>query len=464
MDLAYVRTLRCPHCRGPFDADGPDVTDAGDLTEAVLTCGCGQFPVVAGIAVLRRSTAAEIVEAIRRGDAEAALRHAIYDLVPGNVRGRRRRSIDLLVDTRLPGSREIESRERRKREATVRGALAGSFADAVRRLHPARYASYLEQRYANPSLLGAMVVLSILDGLLPTETGSSAALPGGRRVLDLACGVGHSSHLIERLHPGSTVCLDHDFLNLLMLRRYFVPDAPALCVDLESTLPFADDAFDAIVCLDAFHYVSGKQALAAEMERVSRPEGGWLLPHVHNAQVPNVSAGLPLTLEGYRHCLGSRAIRMVEEGHLLRLYHHGEDVDLSEPRPAAALDASGAVCIVASGSDRTWRRYGDVATRFLADGAPLAVNPIYRPRVGASDVTLVQQWPDDRLRHECAEIASYLPEPASVDRTLWELLLGGRPGIDRAAEVLALMRRFVVVPLPRGFSGPAVELAARGPG
>ena len=87
-------------------------------------------------------------------------------------------------------------------------------------------------------------------------------------VLDVFCG----TRPYDDLFPAGARCVGLD-INV----RYGVPDVVS-----DEFLPFADESFDLITCLEAFHYVADPDAGATELKRVLRPGGTVVIavPHV----------------------------------------------------------------------------------------------------------------------------------------------------------------------------------------
>ena len=88
----------------------------------------------------------------------------------------------------------------------------------------------------------------------------------GRRVLDVGCGRGFMGEMV-RANGG-----DYFGVDLVAIGRGFpLATADAAC------LPFADGAFDAVCCVDAFEHFPCPAAAAREFRRVVRSDGFMFL-------------------------------------------------------------------------------------------------------------------------------------------------------------------------------------------
>jgi ubiquinone/menaquinone biosynthesis C-methylase UbiE len=103
----------------------------------------------------------------------------------------------------------------------------------------------------------------------------------GDRVLDAACGTGLTVRRYQR--PGvRTVALDLSLQSLRYLRRQ-LPAVDLVCGDLTS-LPFAEGAFDKVLCANALQHLPDadhRSRTVAELARVARP-GGRVVVTAHN--------------------------------------------------------------------------------------------------------------------------------------------------------------------------------------
>ncbi len=107
---------------------------------------------------------------------------------------------------------------------------------------------------------------------------------GGLHVLDAACGPGfYTKELLERGAEVTAFDASPAMVDLAKAN----PGGRAVRIDravLGEPLPYADDAFDAIVCALAIHYADDRAAAFAEFFRVLRPggaAGGVVAASVH---------------------------------------------------------------------------------------------------------------------------------------------------------------------------------------
>jgi SAM-dependent methyltransferase len=94
--------------------------------------------------------------------------------------------------------------------------------------------------------------------------------------LDAACGSGYgSAFLAEKVRSVRGVDLDPGAIEYAK-SAYQRPNLSYYCADLQATLPFADESFDAITSFETLEHVSDQRKMTAEFYRVLRP-GGMLV-------------------------------------------------------------------------------------------------------------------------------------------------------------------------------------------
>lgn len=351
-----------------------------------LVVGGLRWPVVEGIPFLRadrRALADAAVAALDRGDADAAL-------------------VLLLADqdnwARTPPPPEDDRRR------LVAECARLSFRDAMEALAFGPVGTYFAHRWSDPTFL---------SGLALAEAHWA---PG--RVFELACGAGH--YLREFARRGAEAAGgDIVFAKLWLARRYLAPAARLVCFDAAVAWPLADRAFDTVFCHDAFYFLPEKPHVASEMRRVA---GRVLVGHAHNALVDNLSAGSPLSPEGYAALF--EAPSLFDDRELTAAL-----VESRAPRAADAAALAGVPAISwASGAGPARAVVGGLA--MPAPGASLRRNPLYR------DGALV--WPSGRYETEYGPLATYPAQAAGPETAV----AGADPDVD------ALARRRVLLDLP----------------
>jgi demethylmenaquinone methyltransferase/2-methoxy-6-polyprenyl-1,4-benzoquinol methylase len=119
------------------------------------------------------------------------------------------------------------------------------------------------------------------------STVAALALPPGSRVLDLACGTGDLSHIARR--QGHVVVGSDLSAGMLAANG-----GPTLVEADGAQLPFADGAFDGVVCGYALRNFTDLAATLAETARVLRPGGRLSVLEVDAPTSPLLRTGYDL--------------------------------------------------------------------------------------------------------------------------------------------------------------------------
>jgi hypothetical protein len=435
-----LNLLRCPYCSGRLDVSLEVTRTTEGIVDGILRCDCYEYPVVRGIAVLRQiggvaSTRNAVVDRLRRHDADGALA-LMLDVgtgmgVPAVTSNRRAES----------GNRWLKRILRRRTDGsaapdTVRVDLSQGFRGALYSSRPATYADYLFHRYANPSLLAAIPLLALI---------ASRVGQRGGYVLDMLCGVGHTSSLLTQLAPDvGVIAGDYDFVNLFLATQLVAPRVIAVCLDADLPLPFVDVALNGFFCLDGLHYVRSKSAFLAELARVLEPAAVWAFAHVHVAGTTNPNPGAPLTARGYADRLHFAPCVLLRESDVLSQFRASGGLDLTRPSAPTDVADAHALSIVGSGDTDLFRPQSHLDEIVLDHAEHLGFNPIYRRAVVPGGLRLEAIWPSEDFHRECAADQT---EPART-RDL-SLSVVDPPFASLPRDTLRdLLRSSVLVPLP----------------
>ncbi|MFC7026182.1 class I SAM-dependent methyltransferase [Promicromonospora thailandica] len=138
----------------------------------------------------------------------------------------------------------------------------------------------------------------------------------GLQVLDAGCG---SGPLTAALRSAGAVMtgIDGSPEMLATARRRLGDDVPLHVADLAEPLPFADDAFDVVVCSLVLHYLEDWDAPLAEFRRVLRPGGRLVLSVNH----PTVFAHLRPTEDYFAVHRFSDEFRFGDQEATLTFWH-----------------------------------------------------------------------------------------------------------------------------------------------
>jgi len=118
-----------------------------------------------------------------------------------------------------------------------------------------------------------------------------AQLPPGGSFLEIGCGRGAGASIIRReFSPGFLCATDLDPLMIRRAFRYLRPQELqniSFCAADALNLPHPDGAFDAVFGFGVLHHVPDWQGALAEVGRVLKPHGIYLLEELYPALYQN---------------------------------------------------------------------------------------------------------------------------------------------------------------------------------
>lgn len=435
----FYDTLWCPFCHSPLQAA------SSRLDYAVLRCGCGRYPVIAGIPILKKGAIgiagetaddlAALIEADRQPEALAAvllpdppsLSPAWVEQLP-RIRGtwrlknwlHQRAARQLMTMAAAPS--------RQNQTVTASECLRLYFGSSG--AQPGEDYNYLFFRFGQPRHLVALSFATLLHA-------------ADKPMLDVGCGCGHiTRHLVQQATGQPIIGLDRNFFCLYIAKHWIAPEADFICSDAEWGLPFPDGALSAALCSDAFHYFLNKQFTVRELKRVLAETGVILLVSMSNALVPQFDRCHALSPLAYGDLLGDLPHRVVSDHAVLDRYLLGKGPSLAHPGGRQQLEQALYVSVVASYQKDLFRDHESFGMWPHAQGR-LDLNPLYRA-VGRAHVgrrVLRRTFPSAFYREQNFECKQYLPVSVEVSEHLWDDLAKGRhtPEIDELVAQCVLL-------------------------
>jgi len=181
----------------------------------------------------------------------------------------------------------------------------------------------------------------------------SAALAGGRRVLDAGCGLGYGTNLLAASGAGEAVGVDVADAVVEAAAGAAQEGARFLTAGIHD-LPFEDGSFDLIVCFEVIEHVERAPEAIAELTRVLSPDG------VLAVSSPNPDVYVPGNPH-HVHEFSPHELKTVLEGHFpyveVRQQHNliVSGVLEGEPDPSVPLESipGAEIAQVAAASEAT---------------------------------------------------------------------------------------------------------------
>lgn len=106
-----------------------------------------------------------------------------------------------------------------------------------------------------------------------------AEIPPEAAVLDVACGTGEFAKLLLAKNPQQSITgidISQKMLGIAEDKLQAYSNVNLYNTSVTS-LPFADDSFDIVICASAFHYFASPQEALFQMKRVLKPEGKLII-------------------------------------------------------------------------------------------------------------------------------------------------------------------------------------------
>ncbi|MBC7539473.1 MAG: methyltransferase domain-containing protein, partial [Bacteriovorax sp.] len=160
-----------------------------------------------------------------------------------------------------------------KDEAGV--STSGFYETKQKQIYDSRSESYKEHmKNSYPTSLGYNhLILTYREHLRWVK---KLDLKNGDRVLDIGCNIGQLLHLIGHQAQIKGVGIDISIEALQSAKLNSTNDFDFVLCSIEKGLPFDDNSFDVITCMDVIEHLENPQFVLSEMKRVLKPGGRYL--------------------------------------------------------------------------------------------------------------------------------------------------------------------------------------------
>ncbi len=434
--------LRCPYCRSGLTLSAMAQVDQEDY--GILTCNCSEYPVVAGIPVIKKGvigplgeSAAKVIELIRAGEYYKALltlsrppaatfrQDADQNRLFPRVLGARRHDRKLLDRSVNRWDKSALALLGNKPDVRAAQLLDLYFNDQQK--DPYDYFTY---RFSQPRHLAALSLASIIP-------------KSSRPVLDLGCGFGHITRGVYNQTNGSVIGIDNVFFTLLVARRTIAPRASYVYCDANIELPFPSNSFSAAISSNVFHFIENKSTCVRELNRVT-DRNLIILASVRHAGFACDTRNSALPLEGYERLKANIPHRIILDSDTLERYLDKKGPALAQSAGAKDLDKADFISIVASKHEKLFRDYGELKV-WLHEKGDLGLNPLYKATPDTDDcIRLTRNFPSKFYQDENKGCERYLPTEVVVRADVLDDLHAGK----RTQEIEKLIEHFVVLDIP----------------
>lgn len=355
--------MKCPFCGADLNVEKIIKGDNEHIVNGYVKCQCNKYPILDGILYLKDDVLKDLaIEFLNKGEARQAI--AIFLLSPSQFLLYK---IAINLDNKSIGN--IASKLLKSFTRNLASYNIAKYENSSITYYDLQRDTFLRHRFSVQTIWSIYPFFQLLK-------------MKGSRILNLGSGNGHLSFMISKcVGPNEQICLDINFISLYLSKKYFVPNAIYICMDLNYPLPFRDRFFSSIICSDAFPFVSCKASFAQEIDRVLVLDGLILVSHLRNSLAFNTSKyqhikALPPDVWG-RFFDKELNIKYISEKKLIDDFFENK-LDLLFENPDQPINLSDPIAILGSRDISIFKIYKNINKEFIENKDNLIINPIYK--------------------------------------------------------------------------------------
>ena len=421
MKRSFLELLRCPYCGSIFELSEVIETYGSEIIAGCLKCECNSFPILEGIPIIfNNSVNKYILKCLINGDIKTAFALAINGY-----------SNDICRVADFISSKPSRSYFKKliiKSFSYLYRDKCEFYSDNSKYfwdiLGPGLYEDYLRHRFSCQTFWTLYPFIPIIQ-------------KKKQLILDLCCGCGHASFVISNyVNPDELVCVDADFRNLYLAKKYF-SKGEFININANEQLPFKNHIFSSVIMMDAFHYIHAKSLLSKELSRIAEGDGNIILLHIHNSLVENVAAGIPINPSNLKNLFKDSSIKILPEEKIIQDFIHNSRLNLIEDYADEDLTSSNLILIKSPYAEE----FSELWDKINPRENNLIINPIYKIRSKNENKILLElEFPSEYFRREYPITESFLVHDYELDLNNLDSALIGN-----------LIRKFILINVPKKY-------------
>jgi len=440
MDEDFLSTLSCPYCGYHLELEEVFQENQFGTNYAIANCECSRYPITEGILVLHRGHNIEgaIEFLAKKQFTEALLTLLVMPLTKSS------KLIWLLEKMNIPFCNKLDLICKKKIYRPLFKDPELSFFEIIDQLKWRRFSGdYFKYRFSHLDFIGDRALIHLLMNSERVQ----------KPVLDICCGVGHHAFLISKYVPTKNiVCADRSFVSLYLAKRFFAKNANFICLDANVYLPFENNYFSSIFCLDAFYYITPKRLLANEFKRIMNLDGILLLSTLPNSLETGrkwIWGGEALMPKGYLGLFNGLEVRLLPQEKLVQDYLIRDELNLEKTCSEAEVNSSPFIFLVATRNKRDFKVYKNFSRELFERVCQnLILNPIYERRERGNEIYLTK---DLSKNHAVFPNLKYMSEKCEIKKELLKLAEKGSIAKSELDKVYDLWKRFVLIDVPENY-------------
>jgi SAM-dependent methyltransferase/uncharacterized protein YbaR (Trm112 family) len=421
MKQSFLELLRCPYCGSIFELSEVIEEYASEIITGCLKCECNSFPILEGIPIIfNNSVNKYILKSVINKDITAAFALAINGYsndicrVSDFISSKPSRSFLKKIIIKSFGYLYRDKRD--------------FYSDGDRYfwdiLGAGLYQDYLRHRFSCQTFWTLYPFIPIIQ-------------KKKQLILDLCGGCGHASFVISNyINPDELVCVDADFRNLYLAKKYF-SKGEFININANEQLPFKNHIFSSVLMMDAFHYIHAKSLLSKELSRIAESDGNIVLLHIHNSLVENVAAGIPITPSNLQNLFEDSNIKILPEEKIIRDFIQHSQLNLKDDWGQEDLSSSNLILIKSPYREdisKLWDKINPTESELI-------INPIYKIKSkNENKIHLELEFPSEYFRKEYPITESFLVHDYELDLNNLDSTL-----------IENLIRKFILINVPKKY-------------